>query len=264
MLSVLEPLTAGRTGINLFQGFSTKRLPFLDHKALPPQIDREGIDESSNRAYWRDKFSLDWNDFLEDVAQKDSTCVAVYCGNHAGNIGAALRVSALLGISILLVIGGFGNNAISSALRIAQLQRRPEWGVRLVVAPEAMAAKEVLLELQQVDLKLLGLTAHEEDGSVPEIWHTDLRIPKLAFVFGRESDGIPSEAEEILDAKATIPMTVDGSEGSLNVSQAAALVFYERRRQLLMRRASRLEEMRSKASTLGNHLKKGLRRLLKK
>lgn len=45
------------------------------------------------------------------------------------------------------------------------------------------------------------------------------------MVFGREHDGIPSEAEVLLDEQATVPLA---APGSLNVASAVAVVLYER------------------------------------
>ena len=50
-----------------------------------------------------------------------------------------------------------------------------------------------------------------------------------ALVFGREQDGIPEEAEPLLDEQATVPLL---APGSLNVSSAVAVVLYERFEQM--------------------------------
>jgi tRNA G18 (ribose-2'-O)-methylase SpoU len=57
----------------------------------------------------------------------------------------------------------------------------------------------------------------------------DLTVP-TALVLGNEANGLPSDVAEHVDATVTIPMA--GRTESLNVSMAAAVVCFERARQL--------------------------------
>ncbi|CAK9088771.1 unnamed protein product [Durusdinium trenchii] len=95
-----------------------------------------------------------------------------------------------------------------------------------------MEAKEVLSHLQRAGYRLVGLTAHDNGTDIKALWDVPLAAPGLALIFGREHDGIPADAEALLDEAVTIPMAVSGEEGSLNVSHAAAVVLYERWEQL--------------------------------
>ncbi|CAE8591682.1 unnamed protein product, partial [Polarella glacialis] len=128
----------------------------------------------------------------------------------------------------------------------------------------------VLASLRGANLRLLGFTAHEgpQGEEVPPVWEADLTAPRLALVFGREKDGIPEEAEAMLDERTTIPMTVPGDEGSLNVSHAAALAIYERRRQLSFSHPGQLtlpaEPQRIQSSSKPNGLRSWWQRFLRR
>lgn len=198
---------------------------------LPPGVNSEGI-ESSKRSYFRSVWFRDWDGFISEVTETPPDCVVVLCGGLAGNVGAALRTCALFGIPFIVVVGGFSNRDKDRALHSSQLLRRPEWNVSAVTPPASMSATDVLKQLQVAGMRSLGLTAHAGGETVP-IWTRDLVAPRLALVFGRERDGIPRDAEKLLDMTATIPMNLPGEEGSFNVGLAVAIVAYERQKQVL-------------------------------
>ncbi|CAE7404142.1 unnamed protein product [Symbiodinium necroappetens] len=168
----------------------------------------------------------DWQGFLDQASLARQSCV-VLCGARPGNVGSTLRVCALLGLPFLVVIG-LSRDKCKKAVELSQLGEDP--GVSLVKPPLSLEVHEVLQRLRATGLSLLGLTAHSAGGKAKPVWNLKLTCPGVAFVFGREHDGIPPNAEMLLDEAATIPMVVDGEKGSLNVSHAAALVLYERRR----------------------------------
>eukprot|EP00439_Symbiodinium_sp_Y106_P055871 s5942_g7.t2 len=171
----------------------------------------------------------DWQGFLDRASLGPQSCV-VLCGARPGNVGSTLRICALLGLPFLVVVG-LSRDKCKKAVELSQLGEDP--GVSLVKPPLHLEAHEVLQGLRAAcGLRLLGLTAHSAGGEAKPIWNLRLTCPGVALVFGREHDGIPPDAEMLLDEAATIPMVVDGEKGSLNVSHAAALVLYERRRQL--------------------------------
>eukprot|EP00435_Cladocopium_sp_Y103_P057343 s164_g19.t1 len=166
-------------------------------------------------------FTEDWSGFL---ASPCDTAV-VLCGARPGNVGATYRLCCLLGPVCALIAVGLTFGKAQKALELSGV--KPGEGVTSLVAPpEQMDAREVLQALRSVNFHLIGLTAHGE--GVQALWDVPLIRPGLALVFGREHDGIPPEAEELLHEAATVPMVVPGNEGSLNVSQAAGIVLYER------------------------------------
>ncbi|CAE7535313.1 unnamed protein product [Symbiodinium sp. CCMP2456] len=149
----------------------------------------------------------DWQGFL-DQASLAQSCV-VLCGARPGNVGSTLRVCALLGLPFLVVIG-LSRDKCKKAVELSQLGEYP--GVSLVKPPLSLEVHEVLQRLRASGLSLLGLTAHSAGGEAKPIWNLKLTCPGVAFVFGREHDGIPPNAELLLDEAATIPMVVDGEK----------------------------------------------------
>jgi len=117
---------------------------------------------------------------------------------------------------------------MKSALRAAQLER-PEhasWEVQLVQAPGELPQADALKQLRDhCGFQLVGLTDAPE--AVP-IWSAELAASNIALVFGKESGGIPTEAEPLLTMAATVPQA---TTGCLNVGHAVAVTLYERRRQ---------------------------------
>lgn len=156
------------------------------------------------------------------------TAIVVTGSQYPGNLGTIMRTAALLGIKWVAVLGGLpgGNKTVGQVFRSAQLNRDEQWDVHLVVADDDLSVGNAFVELRNLGMKLVGLT--DAIDAVP-VWDVDLTQTRMALVFGKETGGIPHEAERQLDILATIPQL---SEGNLNVAQAAAMVTYERHRQL--------------------------------
>lgn len=151
----------------------------------------------------------------------------VFAGSqYPGNLGTTMRTAALLGIRWIAVLGGLRGNGIDQVFRAAQLGRDEQWDVRLVVADADMTAEDAFAELKGSGMNLVGLTDASDAAAV---WDVDLAQERLALVFGKETGGIPREAELRLDVLATVPQL---APGNLNVANAAAIVTYERHRQL--------------------------------
>eukprot|EP00931_Biecheleriopsis_adriatica_P065428 TRINITY_DN39956_c0_g1_i1.p1 TRINITY_DN39956_c0_g1~~TRINITY_DN39956_c0_g1_i1.p1 ORF type:complete len:194 (+),score=32.44 TRINITY_DN39956_c0_g1_i1:274-855(+) len=167
-------------------------------------------------------------------------CILVLCGSqYPGNLGSSMRACALQGITWICVLGGVKSDFIKAAFRAAQLDR-PEaasWEVRLTHAPAELAPAVALSRLRdEWGFELVGLT--DAAGAVP-VWEAELSRPGLALVFGKESGGIPPEAELVLNATVTVPQV---TEGCLNVSHAVAITAYERRRQAQTRRQVQISQ----------------------
>jgi len=151
----------------------------------------------------------------------------VFAGSqYPGNLGTTMRTAALLGIKWIVVLGGLNGNMIDRVFRAAQLRPDEQWDVHLVVANDDLSADDAFIELHRLGMKLVGLT--DSVDALP-VWNVDLTQKRLALVFGKETGGIPHEAELQLDILATVPQL---SRGNLNVANAAAMVTYERHRQL--------------------------------
>ena len=142
-----------------------------------------------------------------------------------GNAGAVIRVADAAGADAVVCCEGtvdpFNPKTVrASAGSVLQ--------VPLVVGDDAPGALDALgrMGLRRVAASTRGGTPYAE---------VDLAAP-LALVFGNEASGLPSELEDRLDARVTIPML--GGAESLNVSTAAAVLCFD-----VARRRSNLHAM---------------------
>eukprot|EP00929_Paragymnodinium_shiwhaense_P103800 TRINITY_DN67575_c0_g1_i1.p1 TRINITY_DN67575_c0_g1~~TRINITY_DN67575_c0_g1_i1.p1 ORF type:complete len:342 (-),score=54.87 TRINITY_DN67575_c0_g1_i1:126-1052(-) len=219
--------------------------------------------EDSKRSILRARYVTEWEQFLEDIsAGRGPEAAVVLCGANPGNIGAALRLSALLGVAAVVVLGGVTANAVTKALRTSQVERKPHWDITLVPVPESKSPGVALGELRTCGWSLAGLLApgFERMGKIREkpvpLYTVNLARPKLALVFGAdEFDGepFPPDAVTQLDTLVTIPMMCEpaSSGGSLpmedatdclNLASAVSVVVYERMRQIQQQKIEEEED----------------------
>jgi TrmH family RNA methyltransferase len=155
---------------------------------------------------------------LEDIVLPENPLVAVLEGvEKPGNIGAVLRSADGAGISALVLAEPrtdlFNPNAIRASLGT------------IFTLPTAVAdVNEVMDWLRNRGLQVV---AARVEGSVlyTEI---DYRRP-TAIVLGSEADGLSSQWSGEVIRGIRLPML--GAADSLNVSAAAAVIFYEALRQ---------------------------------
>jgi len=183
--------------------------------------------ERSKRANLRERHLFAWNDLTSELEIPGPLTAIVFAGSqYPGNLGTTMRTAALLGIKWVAVLGGLKGNMIDQVFRAAQLGRDEQWDVRLVVADAELTAEDAFTELHRLGMNLVGLT---DAFDAAPVWDLDLAQERLALVFGKESGGIPRDAERRLDILATVPQL---ASGNLNVANAAAIVAYERHRQV--------------------------------
>jgi TrmH family RNA methyltransferase len=82
------------------------------------------------------------------------------------------------------------------------------------------------LKIKLPKIKIIGTTAHQKE----KIYNIDMKTPIL-FLIGNETEGLNKYLIEQSDVLVTIPMADNSSASSLNVSQAASIMFYEVKRQ---------------------------------
>eukprot|EP00933_Yihiella_yeosuensis_P052393 TRINITY_DN50456_c0_g1_i1.p1 TRINITY_DN50456_c0_g1~~TRINITY_DN50456_c0_g1_i1.p1 ORF type:complete len:380 (-),score=61.43 TRINITY_DN50456_c0_g1_i1:85-1224(-) len=198
-------------------------------------LDEETGEEQVAFTELRKRCVRPWSQLLSKCRthKKESISVVVLCGAAPGNIGAALRSAAVLGIAAVCVLGmGTKRDDLKQALRVSQIDRRPQWKTKLVPVPDDLTPCEALSTLRdEAGLSLVGLTA-EGGGSKP-LWEVDLARPRLALVFGSDSDdgiAFPQGSGKELEVAATIPMPTP--DDMLNLSNTVAAVCYERHRQV--------------------------------
>ncbi len=155
---------------------------------------------------------------LEDLRLEENPLVAVLEDvEKPGNVGAVLRSADAAGISALILAAPrtdlFNPNAIRASL-----------GTIFSMPVAAASAEEVLGWLRQHKLRIVA--ARVEGSAV--YTEIDYRLP-TALVFGSEAEGL-SPLWSGDDIRA-VRLPMKGAADSLNVSAAAAVMFYEALRQ---------------------------------
>jgi TrmH family RNA methyltransferase len=134
-----------------------------------------------------------------------------------GNAGALLRVAAAAGVRNIVATPGTVALWSPKVLRGGQGAH-----FRLHIMEEvAVPAVRVMLPMPW-----FGAAAHA--GAA--LWSTDLAAPVIGLAVGSEGGGLTPEAVALCDRLLTIPLAT-GVE-SLNVTAAAAICLFERRRQV--------------------------------
>jgi RNA methyltransferase, TrmH family len=152
------------------------------------------------------------------MAPMNNPLIAVLEGvEKPGNVGAVLRSADAAGVSALIVADArtdlYNPNAIRASL-----------GTIFTVPVCEASSDEVLSWLREKDI---AVVAAQVDGSVPYT-EIDYRRP-TAVVLGSEAEGLSSAWTDPDITAVRLPML--GAADSLNVSAAAAVIFYEALRQ---------------------------------
>jgi len=134
------------------------------------------------------------------------------------NFGAIIRSAEVLGVDAVW-IGSRDQVGVTSM--VARSSAGAVNRIPIARAPDVLALAGQLRELG------LALVAATEKGAVDCTAH-DFATP-TALILGNEGEGIAPEILALCDARVRVPQS--GAIGSLNVAAAAAVLFYEARRQ---------------------------------
>jgi TrmH family RNA methyltransferase len=134
----------------------------------------------------------------------------------AGNVGAILRSAAAFGADTAVLGGGCADPWSPKVLRAAM---GGHFALRVVEVPDLVGA------LQEFRGRLVCAVA--AGGEVPAA--VDLTGP-LGWIFGAEGRGVSPAAAARAALRVSVPLA--GGVESLNVAAAAAILLYERARQL--------------------------------
>jgi TrmH family RNA methyltransferase len=155
---------------------------------------------------------------LDDLPLKTPPLVAVLeAAEKPGNIGAVLRSADGAGLDAVIMADAhtdlYNPNAIRASL-----------GTIFTIPAAQTTSADALAWLKAKGLRVV---AARVDGSVAYT-SIDFRLP-TAIVLGSEADGLSDQWNGDMVTNISLPMF--GSADSLNVSAAAAVLFYEARRQ---------------------------------
>jgi TrmH family RNA methyltransferase len=154
---------------------------------------------------------------LADLADADLLVVAVDL-RDPGNAGTVLRSAEAAGAGGLLFCDGSVDVYNPKTVRASAGSL---FHVPVVAGGDAV---QVLREMASWGVRRLATTA----AGGHDYAEVDLTA-RVAFVLGNEANGLPSEVDDLVDERVTIPMV--GRTESLNVGMAAAVLCFEAARQ---------------------------------
>jgi 23S rRNA (guanosine2251-2'-O)-methyltransferase len=131
------------------------------------------------------------------------------------NAGAVLRSAAAFSVGALIV------QTRHSPETSPIMAKAASGGIEHVPLIETVNLARALEQLKTYDFYCIGL-----DSAAPDtLARANLKLPRLCFIFGAEGKGIRRLVRQNCNAVYSLP--VSGAIRSLNVSNAAAIAFYE-------------------------------------
>jgi len=193
------------------------KLTEIETKIIEPKAFNELLDKNSvHQGVALEVKPLKWGSLSENINKKDSNSIVLLLDRISDphNVGAILRSAEVFGIEA--VIG-------------TQRHSAPETGALAKAASGALERqpylREGIDELKQLGFVVLGL-----DGSASISLNKGINsfpVGPVAFVLGAEGPGLRDKTKSHCDMLVKIPS--HNSEGSLNVSNAAAVAMYDLR-----------------------------------
>ena len=145
--------------------------------------------------------------------------------SNRGNLGTILRSCDALGVEGL-IITGHAVDLYDPDVIVSSTGSFFKVPVVSMEGPADVAAFVQQMKAEYPGFRTIGTTAHKQSN----LYDIDMTQP-LLFMIGNETDGLSRAFRDTSDVLATIPMSADSSASSLNVSCAAAVLFYEANRQ---------------------------------
>ncbi len=154
---------------------------------------------------------------LADVLAGSPRLIAVAVEiSEPGNAGTVIRIADAMGAQGV-ILGGHSVDPYNG--KCLRASTGSIFSIPVVVAPDTPAA---LGALHDAGLQVLATTV---DGETRLDEAAELLGRPTAWVFGPESQGLPSEIGGAADHRMRIPMS--GGAESLNVASAAAICLYQ-------------------------------------
>ncbi len=155
---------------------------------------------------------------LANLALPDAPLIAVVVGiEKPGNLGAIVRTADGAGLSAVVAADGgtdlYNPNAIRASL-----------GAIFTLPVCSATSRETMDWLDGLKVNVTAACVEADR----DYWEIDYTLP-TALVLGSEDEGLPAEWHDRAIARVRLPM--HGRVDSLNVSAAAAAMFYEALRQ---------------------------------
>lgn len=158
----------------------------------------------------------DLNEFLAALPENARSAIAVLDQvTDPHNMGAIMRSAAAFGVDALIV------QSRHSAPLSAAVAKAASGALEHVPVIEVVNLTQSLVRLKEHGFYCIGFDSQAEAQFGGEA----VASPRLAFVFGAEDKGLRRLVGETCDMLCALP--APGPIKSLNVSNAAAIVFYE-------------------------------------
>ena len=198
------------------------KLTEIETKIIEPKAFNELLDKNSvHQGVALEVKPLKWGSLSENIKKKDANSIVLLLDRISDphNVGAILRSAEVFGIEAVIGTQRHSAPETGALAKAASgaLERQPYLRIRNL--------SEVIHELKQLGFVVLGL-----DGSANISLNKGVNsfpAGPIAFVLGAEGPGLRDKTKSHCDMLVKIPS--HNSEGSLNVSNAAAVAMYDLR-----------------------------------
>lgn len=158
--------------------------------------------------------TIDLNDFLKNIKNKDGVVILMHEMNDPHNVGAIIRSSAAFG-ALGVIVPTHNQSPISETV-----ERVSVGTVHNVPIVKVVNINTAILKLKDAGFWIYGLTEKGSDS----IYKTEFD-KKSVIIVGNEHSGIAPEALKKCDFKIKIP--IHANVDSLNASVSAGIALYE-------------------------------------
>jgi len=233
--AVLEALKSGRTLDKVFlaDGNTDRVLGQIarDAKAagaVVRYVDRKKLNEMSETSSHQGVIAMgaeieyvSVSDILAIAGERNETPLIVICDEISDphNLGAILRSAECSGAHGVII-----PKRRSAGLSSAVVEKSSAGASSYIAVAKASNINNVIRELKESGIWICGA----DGNATSSLWQSDFTVP-LAIIIGNEGNGLSRLVSENCDYLVSIPMS--GKVGSLNASNAAAILLFEAKRQ---------------------------------
>ena len=165
-------------------------------------------------------------DNIKQIKMGDYPLLAIFDRpSNKGNLGTMIRSCDALGVNGLIITGHsvdlYDPDVIASSMGSF-------FKVPVIRMTENLTLLDWVEDMRKSypRLTIVGSSSHADK----KIYEIDLTVPTI-FLIGNETVGLNNNLTELSDIMTTIPMDINSSATSFNVSCAATVMFYEAVRQ---------------------------------
>ena len=198
------------------------KLTEIETKIIEPKAFNELLDKNSvHQGVALEVKPLKWGSLSENIKGKDDNSIVLLLDRISDphNVGAILRSAEVFGIKVVIGTQRHSAPETGALAKAASgaLERQPYLRIRNL--------SEGIDELKQLGFVVLGLDGLANISLNKGV--NSFPAGPIAFVLGAEGPGLRDKTKSHCDMLVKIPS--HNSEGSLNVSNAAAVAMYDLR-----------------------------------